>query len=259
MVNKDKAIVCLNYKQNTLLCLDEQGNEQWRFAPEMVKPFLKDVRTNREEIVVYCRDYGSSQNADMVLRISPDDGHVLNERILTDDMRAEQLRWLPELECFMYYVLKSNSVVLLNRELEEVRRFQLGDELIRFDTGFISDRHAYTYAPGTDLRDLIGLDLLSGERQQIHLEVPVFIDRKLACGIFAGLSGNDMSTLNFLDQEGTVLSRHHFSDQLLGIWEEDGNIYGATTRRSRFPGLWEDSIIDTVGPFRFEESNEIKK
>ena len=255
LVNSNKAIICVNDKQNSLLCLDDQGNEQWRFAPEVARPLLTPVRTNREEIVILCSDYSANSVADRIWRISPDNGEILNERILTDDKKAKALRWLPEMRSFMYYALNSNSVVVLNWDFSENRRLQLGEKLIRFDTGFLSIHYAYTSVPrrdGTD--DLLSLDLLSGELRKIHPETPAYINRKLSCGVFAGFTGDNMGTLNLLDQDGKVVSRHRFPDALMGIWEENGYIYGVTTKRSRYPGLWEDSIIDSVSVFRLVDT-----
>ncbi len=255
LVNSSKAMICVSDKQNCLLCLDEQGNEKWRFEPELARPQLNPIRTNREEVVVVCKDFGPNPAAGRIWRISPDNGQILSERILTDDREATELRWLPDMECFMYYAFYSNSVVLLNCDFSEIRRFQLGEEHIRFDVGFCSGHYAYTSVPRRDgTHGLLSLDLLSGELRKIQPEIPAYIDRKLSCGVFAGFTGDNMGTLNLLDQEGKVVSRHHFSDNLMGIWEENGNIYGATTMRSRYPGFWEDSIIDSVSVFRLVDT-----
>ncbi len=255
LVNSSKAMICENYKQNYLLCQDDQGNEQWRFAPELVRPLLKPVRTNREEIVILCTDYGSSSTADRIWRISPDNGQILNERILTEHEEATALRGVTDMGCFMYYTLNSNSVVLLDNDFSEIRRFQFEEKRVRFDSGFLSGHNAYTSVPRRDgTNDLLSLDLLSGKLCKIHPEIPAYINRKLSCGVFVGFSADNMGTLNLLDKDGKVVSRHRFSDALMGIWEENGNVYGATTMRTRFPGFWEDSIIDSVSVFRLADS-----
>ena len=253
MINSSKAIICM--KDKSLLCLDNQGKEQWKLEPELALPHLYPVRTNREELVVLCSDYSPNLAADRIWRISPDNGRILNERILTEHGEATALRWLPDMGCFMYYALNSNSVVLLNCDFSEIRRFQLGEKRIRFDIGFLFGHYAYTSVPrkdGTD--DLLSLDLLNGELCQIHPEIPAYISQKLSCGVYAGFTGENMGTLNLLDQDGKVISRHRFKDALMGIWEENGNIYGATTQHSRYLGLWEDSIIDSVSIFRLVDS-----
>ena len=259
IVNSTKAITCLTYKQDGIICLNKSGTEQWRFSPDLDQgQQFHVVRTDREEIVL-CTCYGRTAG-DRIWRISPENGEILSERALPVGENPFSLRWLPDLECFTYDQLEKNEVVLLDRSFDEIRRFQLGKELIRFDVGFYGGGCGYAPESRRDgTWELVRLNLSTGELARIHPEVPAFIHQILSCGVFACTTDEKSCTLNLFDRNGKVVSRHRFRDAFMGLWEENGRIWGATTKPGQLPGLWEDSVIDTVSVFQLVDEAAIEK
>ena len=251
--NSAHAVICESLRSESIICLNEQGEEQWRFAPELEQPTqrLSFIRTNREEIVLRS-DYGSKDSENKIWRISPEDGCILTERVFPAGERLSGIRWLPDLTCFVCYKIADNSVIILDQEFNELHRFQLGESVIRFDTGFFSEQYGYVSVPRRDdTWYLVQLDLTTGKITTIHPEFPVFINQILSGGIFVCNTTESSKSLNLLDHDGKLISKHHFKDSLLGVWEEEGQIFAATVKPSKFPGFWEDSLVDTVKVFRF--------
>ncbi len=243
-VNRAGSVLCEALGQDGIVCLNEQGDEQWRFTPvleheEHLTPVLADP-----DGIVLCSFHAPETKAARLWRISPDDGHISTERSLPLGEDPYPLRWLTDMECFTYYLRDSNRVVLLDRSFREQRRFHLGNKRIRFDTGFYSGHYGYTPVPQTaDNWDLASLDLVSGELKLICPEVPVFIDQILSGSILKGWSDERSGTLTLLDLNGNLISRHRFKDHLIGLWEENGRIYAATTKSDNVLGSWNDSDV----------------
>lgn len=251
------AVVCDTLRSDSIVCLNEHGEEQWKFAPDLEKPTqrLTFVRTDREEIILRS-DYGSKEAVDRIWRISPENGQIMTERVLPAEEHLSGFRWLPDMACFIYYVISSNSVVILDQDFKELRRFQLGEKYIRFDTGFYSGHFGYTPVPQLDdTWYLIQIDLITGKLTEINPELPVFINQILSDGTFVCVTDENMKSLNLCDHDGKLISRHRFKDCYRGLWEEDGQIFVMTFRPSSLPGLWEDSQIDTVKIFRLVDTS----
>lgn len=251
--NSAHAAICESLRSESIVCLNEQGEEQWRFAPELEQPTqrLSFIRTDREEIVLRS-DYGSKDSENKIWRISPEDGCILTERVLPAGERLSGIRWLPDPACFVCYRIADNSVIILDREFNEHHRFQLGESVIRFDLGFYSGQYGYVSVPRRDgTWYLVRLDLTTGKITTIHPELSVFIKQILSGGIFVCNTTESGRSLNLLDHDGKLISKHHFKDSLLGVWEEEGQIIAATVKPGKFPGYWEDGLVDTVKVFRF--------
>ncbi len=252
--SNNNTIVCETIKQKSVVCLDEEGLERWCFAPDLKFPQqLNYVRTDREEIILCSRYSQNTEN--YIWRISPLDGSILSERTIPIGEDTYSLRWLPDMKLFTYYELRKNELVLLDKDFNEVRRFHLGKDNIRFDIGFYAGSYGYVCIP---LRDgnwkIFRLDLNSGEKKWITPEIPDNTEEVLPGEIFPIYAEKKGGTLYLLNHDGIVISQNSIKGAFYGLWEENGHIYGMTTKRSRFPGFWEDSILDSLSIFLLKQN-----
>ena len=158
--------------------------------------------------------------------------------------------------CFTYYEIESNSVVILDQDFGEIRRLQLGSERIRFDVGFYSGYDGYAPVLRRDGSwYLVQLNLVTGGMKTICPELSASIHQVLSDGTFVCVTDESVKGVNLLDHEGRLISRHRLKGGLMGVWEENRQIYAATISPSRLPGLWEDSQIDTVKIFRLVDTS----
>ena len=243
-------------EQNSVVCLDEQGLERWRFAPALKSPQrLRSVRTDHEEIIL-CSCYGHDIE-DRIWRISPIDGSILTERALPIHEDPYCLRWLSDMQLFTYYQPKNNTLVLLDQDFNEVKRYQFGEHTIRFDMGYYSGCYGYVNCLLRDGKQKIfRLDLNSGEQKWITPEISDYIDKVLTGEIFPIFTEKKGGTLYLLDHDGIVVSQHNIKEAFYGLWEENGHVYGMTTKCSQYPGLWEDSIMDSLNIFLLEPKHK---
>lgn len=255
--NSANDVICDMLDSDGVVCLNEKGEEQWRFAPELEKPAqrLTFIRTDREEIILLS-EYGSKEVDNRLWRVSPEDGHILTERVMPAGEFFFGFRWLPDMACFTYYEIESNSVVILDQDFGEIRRLQLGSERIRFDVGFYSGYDGYAPVLRRDGSwYLVQLNLVTGGMKTICPELSASIHQVLSDGTFVCVTDESVKGVNLLDHEGRLISRHRLKGGLMGVWEEDRQIYAATISPSRLPGLWEDSQIDTVKIFRLVDTS----
>lgn len=194
---------------------------------------LFSLPADREEIVLYSSSLKKTTN-DRIWRISPDDGSVLTERVLPgeDDLRC--LRRCPGMECLVC-CLSGGGVALLDRDFNEIRRFQ-PDNDIRPDTVFFSGHCLFAPVPREKGGcDLLRLDLIGGDKKTIRPETPVPMRYILSDGLLAGFTDTGSgSTLILCDEDGKIVSEHRFRDALIGIWEENGLVFGAAVRWDGF-------------------------
>ena len=249
MMNRRGFVVCESLMRKSVVCLDRQGVEQWRFSPGLV-PLQKlfSLPTDREEIVLYSSSLKKTTN-DRIWRVSPDDGSVLTERVLPgeDDLRC--LRRCPGMECFVC-CLSGGGVALLDRDFNEIRRFQ-PDNDIRPDTVFFSGHCLFAPVPREKGGcDLLRLDLIGGDKKTIRPETPVPMRYILSDGLLAGFTDTGSgSTLILCDEDGKIVSEHRFRDALIGIWEENGLVFGAALRRDAFYEVPQRSAADLLTVF----------
>ena len=148
-------------------------------------------------------------------------------------------------------------MVLLDQDFNEVKRYQFGEHTIRFDMGYYSGCYGYVNCLLRDGKQKIfRLDLNSGEQKWITPEISDYIDEVLTGEIFPIFTEKKGGTLYLLDHDGIVVSQHNIKEAFYGLWEENGHVYGMTTKHSRYPGLWEDSIMDSLNIFLLEQKHK---
>ena len=230
-VNREGQVVCETPDQRELVFVDDHRTVQWAFRPELTDPHerIQCVLAQADWIVAY-RNYAFlSKSRTAVWRISADNGAVQKERLLPENEMPYGFRWLPDMNCFTYYLPEPvNEMVFLDTDLNEIRRLRPEGKKRRYDLGFYSGNFCFIndWQDGHDV--LVRLDLDSAETTVISLEMPVALGREVFSGnLFHGFTEARGGTLVFLDADGMLVSRHRIP-HLTGIWEEDGQIYGST-------------------------------
>ena len=230
-VNRNGQVVCEMPGQRELVCVNDHGVVQWDFQPELTDPQerIQCVLAQEDWLVAYQADAFLSGSKTAVWRISLDNGVVQKERLLPEKEYPLDFRWLPDMKCFTYYLPDpTNEMVFLDKDFNEIRRFQPEGKTLRYDLGFYSGHYCYitSWQNGHDV--LVQLDLDSAKTAVIFLETPVALSQEVFSGnLFHGFTEERGGTLVFLDRNGRVVSRHRIP-HINGIWEEDDKIYVST-------------------------------
>lgn len=222
MLNQSGHLICTDLTSTRLLCLNQQGETLWSFAPVLrAYQRLECVPLGENGLICYTRI--SPGNDALIWRLNPENGEVLARQAIPAERQLASIRQLPEPGLLLCYTLGDNTATLMDGRLREVQSWPLGERNMRLDAGCLIHGRTvccadYRMNGGWSLRRL---SLDTGELTAICLEIPAYVHSVLSDGSFVCLpeSGN---ALIVLDENGRVVSQHRLKGALLGLWTEDG-------------------------------------
>ena len=182
-------------------------------------------------------------------RISGKDGSVLLRRDLPDvpDERFWYMRYVPSAGMYLYSPdeqkmeqkkrLRQEYAVALDDEFKEIHRFSLerGCFLSKDFTVFCG--HFAWILQHARKDTYVRLNLKTGEKKIIRLEVPAVLKFALADGTLLAMDWNEWAVYCF-DAEGHLLSRHK-GNARMNAWADDGHMYFWYAREMNDPRLHE--------------------
>lgn len=211
-----------------VVCKDGRGNEKWSFFPEQqLEPrYALEMLAGKEAVTVIRHDH-TEEKPYAVWSVSPEDGSVQAERVFTGEI-PYGLRWWEDMDCYIYTVWKEEIYVFLDKDFNEIRRTSLKVNGINFINGRLKGHYIYKSNELPDQSyEVLQADFDNGEVKQIKLELPVYpqyfiLSKECLC---CGATGFTFDSNIFFGWDGKVISRNRV-ENIWGIWEEDGKIYG---------------------------------
>ena len=233
------------YGHGIIYCMGEDGEERWRFQPEMGQyQHLSYVEEADSQVITLYAGANVIDHSDgLIWRINGETGKLLcSRRIPIDSDEMIELYHVEELDCFLYADRNRKELVLLNHDLEETKRcdgFQ-GDYYLK--DSIVGNMVWYLDYPNE--RVLHMLDLRDGTEKSITMEMPVLIEEVLPDGRILGKAGKG-NTLFVLDQNGIVAARCRVSSTLNHVLT-DGDSVLVTEVRAPDTDVFYGALFDQV-------------
>ena len=227
MLRDGGTLVCTDHRR--AFCLNGKGEEVWAFDPGLTQKWqiLEPAPARRGELVFY-NGHRVENAGNGIWRVSPEDGRVLRERVFPDGEGICDLQWMPEMECFLYRNISQRTVILLDEDFRETRRFAFEQEDLCSDMKFFAGQYGYAQVRQPDgVWGMARLDLVSGEVTRVRPEVSLSICGILPGGLYWAAVEDRSDTICLLDAEGRVVSRHRFKGEYMCLWAEGDSIYAA--------------------------------
>lgn len=228
-----------------LLCIDEEGNEQWHFQPELDRDQIPEfVHTSKQGVItLFASGYNWQEKADSVVyRIDGETGKLLYSRTFPYQENVHHMIHVDALNAFLFCRRTTNELVLLDEALKEMQTFG----------GFTGDYY-FTEKKlcGSILwegdcfyqRYVAFWDLKSGAFSKTPLEIPSYPLSVLEDGRILGVN-EKQNALTVFDREGRVAARCTVPGTLCRVISENGNVYLIEVRGPDTHGYVYDELFD---------------
>ncbi len=226
-----------------VVCLDEEGGERWRFAPEL-KTTLTHAHTSPEGIITLYESWGVQwgvPHGAQLWRIDGETGEILYSRRLPEIEHMLHLSPVEALDAFVYANRETKELVLLDGSLEEKSRWGGFKGYEYFLPWQICGGVLWDQRCG-DQHAVFFCDLRDGTVRKTPLEIPAYVAAVLPDGRILAVNGEN-TTLIVFDREGRVISRCRAEGVLGRVWQEPGRVCLGEQ-------LWEGPFGMERGPFR---------
>lgn len=231
--------------QGFVSCLGPDGEERWRFEPEMERPQkIQHAYSSPEGIVTIFATGNSYTGEDgWIWQIDGETGELLrSRRIPIEKEELSNLVYVKARDAFLY-ASRRQELILLDAALEETARMSgwRGSPYI-FENQICEDL-VYECFPRNGAFPLI--DLRSGQRSERKLEIPAFAVSLLPDGRILGMNERQNSLIVF-DREGTVTARCRVPGLISRVLTEEGRVCIAEIRGPDTGGLVYDALFDEM-------------
>lgn len=238
-----------------LRCIDRDGNEQWRFQPELDRRQIPNfVHTSKQGVItLFASGYNGQEKADSVVyRIDGETGKLLYTRTFPCQENVHHMIHVDALNAFLLCRRTTKELVLLDETLEEAQVF--GNYTGRYY--FKEDQLCGTVLWEDDCwnqRYVAFFDLKNGESRKTSLEIPAYILTVLQDGKILGVN-EKQNSLTVFDPKGIVTARCKVSGTLCRVISENGNVYLIEVRGPDTHGYVYDELFDqtTVHVWRLD-------
>ena len=228
-----------------LLCIDRDGNEQWRFQPELDQDQGPQfVHTSKQGVItLFVSGCNGQKKADSVVyRVDGETGELLYTRTFPYQENVHHMIHVDALDAFLLCRRTTKELVLLDETLKETQTFDGYT-----GTFFFAENRLY----GTILweenyrnqRHVSFWDLQSGAFRKTALEIPSYVLSVLEDGRILGVNMKQ-NVLTVFDREGIVVARCTVPGTLCRVISEDGNVYLIEVRGPDTHGYVCDALID---------------
>lgn len=215
------VVACFKEKigYDSIACLNPDGSIRWHFAPELPPEGRIDICAARlpGELLVFT-DLGRENPT--LWKLSTEDGSITTQCRLSDPGDLRELYFLPELQAYVYYSSMSNCFVMLDANLNPLRKVPAGNDGPRYGV-FPHYAGNKVWKQDISTGDLLGFNLDSGEHQRIHTELPGHLLDIFPDGRIASMNGTGR-TVMLHDPSGMLLSRLHLKGEAARIIHREG-------------------------------------
>ena len=194
-----------DYGKPLVVCLGQDDSVRWSVYPAGAERSPDSFHASPEGILtLYSRGNSYTATDAQLCRIDGETGALLVSRVVPAAENLDALLPVEALKAFAY-IANQKEIVLLDENLEEIRRWPcprhvLGPQKKNIVGDTLWDQDIST-------RALRLYDLRTGACREITPEVPTFVRALLPDGRFLG--GNERGTeLTVFDATGRVISRH---------------------------------------------------
>ena len=238
-----------------LRCIDRDGNEQWRFQPDLDRRQSPQfVHTSKQGVItLFASGYNGQEKADSVVyRIDGETGKLLYTRTFPCQENVHHMIHVDALNAFLLCRRTTKELVLLDETLEEAQVF--GNFTGRYC--FKEDQLCGTVLWEDDCwnqRYVAFFDLKNGESRKTPLEIPAYILTVLQDGKILGVN-EKQNSLTVFDPKGIVTAHCKVSGTLCRVISENGNVYLIEVRGPNTHGYVYDELFDqtTVHVWRLD-------
>jgi hypothetical protein len=228
-----------------LRCIDRDGNEQWRFQPDLDRRQSPQfVHTSKQGVItLFASGYSGQEKADSVVyRIDGETGKLLYSRTFPYQENVHHMIHVDALNAFLFCRRTTNELVLLDEALKEMQTF-----------GGFTGGYYFTEKQlcGSILwegdcfyqRYVAFWDLKSGAFSKTPLEIPSYPLSVLEDGRILGVN-EKQNALTVFDREGRVAARCTVPGTLCRVISENGSVYLIEVRGPDTHGYVYDELFD---------------
>ena len=233
------------YGHGIICCMGVDGEERWRFQPEMGQyHHLSYVdEAGSQVITLYAGANVSVRSDGLIWRIDGETGKLLcSRRIPIDSDEMIELYHVEALDCFLYAERNRKELVFLNHDLEETKRWNGFFAGYYLKDSIVGNMAWYLDYPNERVLHLF--DLRDGTEKTVTMEIPVLVEEVLPDGRILGTAGKG-NTLFVLDQNGIVAARCRVPGMLNHILT-DGDSVLVTEVRAPDTDVFYGALFDQV-------------
>ena len=228
-----------------LLCVDREGNERWRFQPELAEFQATEIVHVSEQgvITLFAPGYNGQKKADSVVcRVDGETGQLLCTRTFPYQENAHHMIHVDALNAFLYCRRTTKELVLLDEAFNETRAFGGFTGYYYFTKNQLCGS-ALWEGNAANQRSVTFWDLNSGASRRTQLEVPAYVLSVLEDGRILG-TNEKQSALTVFDREGRVAARCAVPGTLGRALSQDGAVYLTEVRGPDTHGFVYDALFD---------------
>lgn len=242
-------------KRFGLVCVDRDGNEQWRFQPELERRQIPHfVHTSKQGVItLFAPGYNGQEKADSILyRVDGETGRLLYTRTFPYQDNVHRVIHVDALDAFLLCRRTTKELVLLDETLQEMRAFGGFTGSYNFDESHLCGSILWE-GDIWNQRYVSFWDLVSGASRKTQLEVPAYILSVLYDGRILG-ANEKQNVLTVFDADGIVTARCKVPGTLCRVISENGIIMLIEERGPDTHGVVYDALFDqtTVHVWRLD-------
>ena len=222
-----------------VLCLDKEGNEVWRFTPDLEEYHLYYAHTSEEGIITLY----STHDTTAIWQIDGRTGKVLQDRQIPGEYELVTLNYVDALDGFIYATREKKDLVILDSKLEEKIRWSNypGNQYIQREnlcSTILWDHNMYI-----NPRSVLLFNLQDGTNKKLWLELPAFVHAMLPNGNILA-TNEKMNSVIIFDNNGQVAARFTLKGRFCEVFSEDSQTYIVEEQGPNINGFYYDSLSD---------------
>ncbi|MBR1758446.1 MAG: hypothetical protein IJ744_06930 [Lachnospiraceae bacterium] len=228
-----------------VVCLDENGKEQWQFNPDLGSHgSLEYIHSSEQGVItLFASGFdGRVKSCSMIFQINAETGELL--RIRRDSRDVHHMIHVDAMNAFLFCRRSAQELVLLNESLEEIQCIKEYKGRYYFEEdnlcGSVLWEEDYNYERYVDF-----YDLQSGKSHRVPLEVPSYVMDVLSDGRILGVN-EKQNRLTVFDKEGSVIARCTVPGGIYRAFTEDETVYLVELRPSDDRGWIYDGLYEEM-------------
>ncbi len=229
----------------SVICLNRDGSEQWRFEPERdIHQAISFVHSSeRGVITLFAGAINAVIKADTrIWQINGETGELIRTYSCSYKDVVQHMIHIDSMNAFLFCRRSAHELVLLNESLEEVRCIRDFKGSYYFHEEQVCGSVLWE-GDCCNERYVTFFDLQSGESRRIPLEIPAYPISVLPDGRILGVN-EKQNHLTVFDKEGIVVARCSVPGMICRAFSENGNINLVELRGPDTHGFVYDALFD---------------